>query len=783
MDWFEIALLILLGLLAVAVLLVGAVLGIFAFARGVSLRRDLSRLARSVAALEARLGAGARPAGLGEGEPPPVARAPLEPGGSISPPVLAPALAPEPTAEPGPRPAAEGPGAPDASVGGLESVLGKRGIAWAGAIVLFLSAGFFLKHAFDNEWIGPTGQVIVGALAGLILLVVGSGFLHKRWGVFGQCLLGLGVAILYATMFAAFAFYDPPVLGQAPAFALMVAVTVAAVALAVLYDALPIAFLALLGGLLTPVLLSTGEDARDALFCYLLLLDLGVLAAALFRGWRLLDALALTGTIALYAGWYHSFYEPKFLAPALGWLGGFYLVFLVLPFVYHLLRRLRLSIERFALVLVNATFAFVFAWSMLHERHSFALGFVAVALAAVYLAVGAVVRRRLPDDAATLFSAVALTVTFLTLAVPLQLHAHGITLAWAVEGPLILLLGYRFGYRPARVLAGVVLLIAAGRLFLSGDHWPLHAGPYVPLINSQFLSAILVPAAMAVFAGVHHAFRARGVAALDRAGKLVVALGGGFVALVLLHAEVHGQLARDHGSHLADCAAAVLYLAGAIVYLGAGVRWRGSAGWIWGAGAGALSVAFVLGARLLGDDLGAGHVLVANVRFASCLLVVVGLFAYGWTIRRTPVGKVGERETLAAIATGAGVLALLALLSIEVHDYCHDTIAEAARAGRAGQMAITLVWGLYAAGLIFVGFWRHRRPLRLGGLALFGASAVKLVVIDLTHVRDVYRIVSFFALGVLMVGVSYLYHRLEKHLAGPPAPSPVPDEPPPGERP
>jgi uncharacterized membrane protein len=73
-------------------------------------------------------------------------------------------------------------------------------------------------------------------------------------------------------------------------------------ALAAAHNALPIALLAVLGGLLIPVLCSTGVDSRDVLFTYLTVLDLGVLAVTMLRRWRALDVLAFVGKWALFAG-------------------------------------------------------------------------------------------------------------------------------------------------------------------------------------------------------------------------------------------------------------------------------------------------------------------------------------------------------------------------------------------------------------------------------------------------------------------------------------------------
>jgi len=49
---------------------------------------------------------------------------------------------------------------------------------------------------------------------------------------------------------------------------------------------------------------------------------------------------------------------------------------------------------------------------------------------------------------------------------------------------------------------------------------------------------------------------------------------------------------------------------------------------------------------------------------------------------------------------------------------------------------------------------------------LFALSVVKLVLVDMVGMQDIFRIISFVALGVLMVAASYLYHRLEKRLLG-----------------
>lgn len=776
MDEIGIAVLVLLGLGAV---FVGAVLGFIALLKIGALRQDLNLVGLKLRELQNQL--------LQLQKQPPAAPPPAppmaaeEPASAAPVPQVQPALpvrpAPQSTASPTAPIPAVAPGstvlpAPivlpvaassAATMQGLESKIGQRWIAWIGAVVVFLSAVFFLKLAFDNKWIGPTGQVIICALVGAAMLATGSRFVGKRWRILGQCLMGLGLGILYATFYAAFSVYAHPVMSQQIAFACMIGVTVAGMALAILHDAVALAFLAVLGGMLTPVLVSTGQNARDALFTYILLLDLGVLAVAFFRGWRLLDTLALAGTIIMYAGWHEKFYTLEVLVPALVWLGGFYLLFLVLPFAYHLVRRQNVTLERFIMALANAVFAAGYAWAMLHRDYLFSMGFVMLGMAGAYLVLGALLRRRLPNDARALFGLIAMTVTFLTLAVPMQLRAHGILLAWVAEAPVLAFLAYRFRYRPVRVFAALVLLVAVGRLFFSEAHWPLHTGLFVPFFNAQLLSALTVPAGAALYAWIHQRCP-KDATPLDRALQTAAALVAGLLSLIILHAEVYGWVNNDYGPYLAASAVVALWALGAGVFLWAGTRTPRVVSWVWGVGVLALAVAAVLGVIDYSDTTDPHHVLLLNARFLAGLLAAGGGFAYARVLGRGAALQ-SPRHVAGLVLLTAGTLGLLVLLSTEVYAYCMDTIADRVTAGRAAQMSISLVWSLYAATLLAGGFWRRWRPLRLGGLALFGLAAIKLVLLDLTYLKDVYRVVSFLVLGLLMLAVSYFYHRLEKRLA------------------
>ena len=55
-----------------------------------------------------------------------------------------------------------------------EQTLGRNWFAIIGALAVVLGIGFFLKLAFDNNWIGDTGRVALGVVVGLALLGAGG---------------------------------------------------------------------------------------------------------------------------------------------------------------------------------------------------------------------------------------------------------------------------------------------------------------------------------------------------------------------------------------------------------------------------------------------------------------------------------------------------------------------------------------------------------------------------------------------------------------------------------
>jgi hypothetical protein len=191
-----------------------------------------------------------------------------------------------------------------------EAFLGVKLFAWIGGFVLFLGIVFLVKYSFENNLITPAMRVVIGTVVGLALIVTGWLTATRRYRVSGQSLCATGILVLYGNIFAAHVFYH--LIALVPAFVSMAIVTGAAFFLAVRMNAQVIVVLGLLGGFLTPGLLSTGVDNPVALFGYIAVLNVGVAAVALRKRWDYLVLLAAAGTALTEFAWGWKFFEyPK----------------------------------------------------------------------------------------------------------------------------------------------------------------------------------------------------------------------------------------------------------------------------------------------------------------------------------------------------------------------------------------------------------------------------------------------------------------------------------------
>ena len=364
-----------------------------------------------------------------------------------------------------PRPAAPAP----AEEADLESRIGSHWLNRIGIAAVLVGVSYFLKYAFDNNWIGPAGRVAIGLIAGIAVVVWSERFRQHGYRAFSYSLKAVGIGVMYLSLWAAFHVYS--LIPSAVAFVAMLAVTGSTATLAITQDAEILAAFALTGGFSTPLLLSTGQNKELQLFAYVALLNLAAVVMVAVKPWRRLLVLAYIGTLILYIGWYSEFYSRPQLALTVAFATVFFAIFAVAPLVA---RRPEDESSVFAaipllLAFVNAGVYFLQVYGMYEEVNKHAMAWFALALAAAYIFLSRQTQRQDPDPeniARLHFLHLALAIGFITIAIPIRLDGHWITIGWFVEAAVLLWLSDRIrstllsGFAVAALALGVFRLLA-----------------------------------------------------------------------------------------------------------------------------------------------------------------------------------------------------------------------------------------------------------------------------------------------------------------------------------
>ncbi|HEV2398985.1 MAG TPA: DUF2339 domain-containing protein [Candidatus Sulfotelmatobacter sp.] len=349
----------------------------------------------------------------------------------------------------------------------LESRIGSHWLNRIGITAVLIGISYFLKFAFDNNWIGPAGRVTIGLVAGIAIVLWSERFRNRGYKAFSYSLKAVGIGALYLSLWAAFQVYS--LIPGGVAFVMMLAVTAATAAMSIAQDAQILAAFALAGGFSTPLLLSAGQNRELALFSYVALLDVATLVLVAFKPWRRLLVMSYAGTLLLYIGWYSEFYTRPQLGLTLAFATIFFAMFAIAPLV-TLQPEGELAV--FAsipavLAFVNAGVYFLQAYAMIDEVDKTYMAWFAVALAAVYIALSRLVHARnlSPGTSDILyFLHLAVAIGFITIAIPIRLNAHWITIGWFIEAGVLLWVANRIQSEFLNVFALGALALGVFRL-------------------------------------------------------------------------------------------------------------------------------------------------------------------------------------------------------------------------------------------------------------------------------------------------------------------------------
>ena len=736
---------ILLGVLALV--LAGGlamVLPILAWAKMARLERELRELRAQLHALEHRSPASAA---VPTPEPPAASPAPIE-AATAAPSVIEtpkPAPSPTPTETAPAIPAIEAVSPADVppvsplpsltaadleSAGGLEEAIGGRLMLWVGTIVLILGVAFFLKYAFDNDWITESMRVGLGVVAGLGLAVAGDRFARRGYRAYGQVVAGGGLAALFLSVYAAFSYYG--LIGQTPAFVWLVAVTAGAAWLADRQKALGLALMAVGGGFATPFLVGSGHDAQITLFTYDAILVCGTLFLAQRHDWPVLNALSFLFTWFTIAAWASEYYSgAKWLRTEL-FLTLFCVLFLAILRA-HVRHRGR---DVVAIVLGLGPLLYHACSIAILQSHGVALWVYFIAATVVTVAIAV----RIGSTALRLAAWVLVVLPFVAW---LDTHQSS---QWIVPNLVSAIAVFAL-----HAVAQLDIVFRFDRPLGRADNQLQHLNGYalIAMVYVAIEHVALALAPLAVLAiGILHLAIAWLLRSRDRAAALhalAVAVGAVTIALAL----------RLDGPWL-TVALGIEGLAVILVGLQLSQPWFRLGGF-------ALIIAAIL--RYIALSLSSTPTVFSLFRdqpFAVGAFLAGVLYLAAWRYRAFATRGLREGEQGMLLAVLLASVMLVVALSAENRVYWDLRGETSADAGFASSLALSFIWTLCASAFIAVGMWRNFAPIRYLAMALFGITVLKVFLVDLSALGGIYRILGFIGVGVVLLAVSFVYQRARR---------------------
>lgn len=623
-----------------------------------------------------------------------------------------------------------------------ENLFGKIGI-----LVFIIGIGFFVKYAIDQNWINETARTILGYAVGAGMLVLAER-LHRRYHAFSSLLAGGAFGVFYLITAIAFHYYE--LFSQTVSFVILCATTVFMSVVSILYDRKELAVTALVGGFLAPFIVSTDSGSIITLQTYISILNVGMFCLAMYKKWGILPVVAFCFTYIIL--WMTTLTSGDLATPVcyiilLAFATLFYLIFL-LPVIFILRTQCSGNMRRAMLTVVTAdSFLYLLYGNYMLEHcdTTFAKdGFIAFFIAVVNLAVYLYLRFRIAGQNTLRNFMLALTITFVSIGIPMQFDTANLVMLWAAEAVLLLWLFTREKDRIFEVGAVVLsLLTIASLLFYRLLGTPLADPGESLFLNGNFLVMLFISAVAFVVAIILQRNRElfsedRRLIAYSPCNAVAYAVGFG-ILYVAFWDDFHIHV----GSPVADYAS--LLSANVLLCVGA----------------------FVLRNRFGMDRY--------KVPYDVTVYLAAGLYAAAvWNNASTEADLLRWIMTFVTMAYLAYVMRGLLLAMPDNRNQHTEFAIIATLVWLTGtrllvtsfheenfSTAFSLSLGLAAFILMCAGMRYHSKEVRIVSLAEFGIVLGKLIFNDVWTMSALGKIIVFISLGILLLTLSFLYQKLK----------------------
>jgi len=604
--------------------------------------------------------------------------------------------------------------------------------------------------------------VLIFALGG-IMTGLGEILNRKKPNVFSLGISAGGIAILYTALAASY--FILQIMGMYPAVAICVLLTVGAFLLSDRYNSQVIAAFALIGGYLPMISIGESSVFVYGAMVYFAALNIFALSVSLNRKWRVTAftglSLNIIGTayICLFTGSYGVWTAIQSVpdrALIIIYAAFAFLIYTAIPTVSTYRAKVNFKKSDVVLLAINTLFSSMIMYGIFTR---FGLddyfGFLAVIFAVFYLFLGKVIEKKFENEPRIKALFYLTGLTFVVLIIPLQFGRMWLSLGWLTEGVLLAVYGILKNEKSFRKAGLVICLLCLGAFFLFDLSFTRHYMFFWKYLAVTLGSLLILGAYM-----------------------YKKTMSGKFVTVYKYFALVNAQIFVIYAIHKFGEWLLSIYRGEQIFQIAYLVS------------AGCITSIFFIAYAVTRIKALSSH----GIKILSVLLYCSGIiWMFANNSVNTPVAPVYFRRAapeFGVTIAGTAILAVLGVLSVlAVRDAMKIIVTEKKKgiqwmplvvSGyfvillsqnliaqynlKFSNAAISVIYVLAALAWIIFGFTRRFSFIRRFGLALAIFAVVKLFLIDLASLTEGYRIVSYFALGITLIAISFVYQYFSKRL-------------------
>lgn len=695
----------------------------------------------------------------------------------------------------------------------FEAFVGGKLITIIGIVILVIGLGIGVKYAIDNDMLGPLARIVLAYVAGGILLFIALR-LKPNYKAFSAVLLSGGMASLYFTTFIAYSLYG--MFGQIPAFAIMVVFTMFTVYAATAYNLQVIGIIGLVGAYAVPMLLSDGSGKVEVMFSYMVIVNIGILFLSFKKYWQVLNHLAFGFTWLIFFIWMVTNYRfENYSKISIIFSSLFFIIFYVSNMAYKIIKQEKFSAWDVIRIVSNSFIFFGIGYATLnYENTNDYLGVFTVANALVHFVFAFIVFKNKLLDRKLFYLLIALVLSFITIAVPVQLEGDWVTLFWATEAVLLFSIGRYKSIRFYEWMGYSMILLAILSLLqdwtVIADSYRYYPELYVqstPFANISLFTSVFVIAMLAIMIYVNKKKPLVDVDTKKFSIYSVTDYAMGISLFLITYFTFSNELSlyfemlynkslikvpstevwadpgaimeiRDYST--LNIKSVVLGMYNLIFFSGFCmlviskfktdvVRWTSLTLNIF------IAIAFITeGLSNLGALDHALHIeteyYVLNTSLTYLRYVSYALFGLFLFLNyKLLKSETFQRFTISKIYIGAIVhFFILVVLSYELvflqearnsvyHYYANNTVY---------KLGFTALWGVYSFIMIAVGMYKKNQIMRISAILLFGITLIKLLTFDTWDLSTGYKVIAYMLLGVILLVVAFLYQKFKGFIFG-----------------